>query len=173
MTLALLTWLPPENRPSVINATSTISGSSIQTSGDGTFGGSVVNNGAAGTTRGLKITTAGVTRWWLYGTIATESGTNTGTALALSRYNDSGSYLGDSITITRANGNMTLVSGGGTLTVVGAATFNSTISGSSIQTANLTATATASISAVNMSGVISGSGNYRMVVPVGTNLYAT
>jgi hypothetical protein len=63
----------------------------------------------------------------------------------------------------------------------------STISGSSIQTSgnatiggtfsvtgNLTATATASISASIMSGKLSGSGlAYRLVVPVGTNLYAT
>jgi len=38
---------------------------------------------------------------------------------------------------------------------------------------NITSTQTSSLAAVNMSGVISGSGNYRMVVPVGTNLYAT
>ncbi len=49
--------------------------------------------------------------------------------------------------------------------------FASTLGTTSVT--NFTATATSSLSASRFTGTVSGSGLYRMVVPVGTNLYAT
>jgi hypothetical protein len=81
-----------------------------------------------------------------------------GQTIAPSIINVTGAISGASI---QTSGNGTI---GGTLAV----TSTTTLSG------NVTATATASISASIMSGKLSGSGlAYRLVVPVGTNLYAT
>jgi hypothetical protein len=80
-----------------------------------------------------------------------------GQTIAPSIINATGAISGASI---QTSGNGTI---GGTLAV----TSTTTLSG------NVTATATSSLSASRFTGTVSGSGNYRMVIPVGTNLYAT
>lgn len=64
----------------------------------------IVNDGAAATNRGWKITTGNVLRWYLFGSNAAESGSNAGTGLIFARYDDSGTYLGDIMRATRATG---------------------------------------------------------------------
>ncbi|MCY7323368.1 MAG: hypothetical protein LH660_16570, partial [Phormidesmis sp. CAN_BIN36] len=58
-------------------------------------------NGAAGSTRQMLWRTAGLNRWNLYADIGTEAGSNTGSLMTLSYYNDAGGYIGDIFTATR------------------------------------------------------------------------
>lgn len=62
-------------------------------------------DGAAGTARGYRFTTAGLERWIAYATGGTESGGNAGSDFALDRYADDGTtFLGRSLNIVRSNG---------------------------------------------------------------------
>jgi hypothetical protein len=77
--------------------------------------------GAAGTVRGLEFLTGakytGLRRWHLYLATGTEDGANVGANLALSRYADDGSLLGDVLSFRRDTGDVTVVAGGGTVVI--------------------------------------------------------
>lgn len=75
---------------------------------------------AAGNNRFLFWQTAGSARWGWYTNNDAESGSNAGSNLLLARYSDAGGLLaGAVITITRANGNITMNGGGGKTTFAG------------------------------------------------------
>lgn len=67
-----------------------------------------INDAAAGTSRGLRVRTAGVDRWVLGGNTNAESGANAGTDFFINRYSDAGAALGTVMSISRATGEYTL-----------------------------------------------------------------
>ena len=77
-------------------------------------------NQNAGANRFLFWQSAGSNRWAWYANNGAESGSNAGSDLLLARYSDAGGLLaGAVITITRANGNITMNGGGGKTTFSG------------------------------------------------------
>jgi len=89
----------------------------------GTFNGNVsLNYAAPATQRALNWTSAGVARWFLQNDGTAEGGSNAGSNFVLSRFSDTGTFLGNAVTVTRASGLTTLSS----LAVTGAITPSST-----------------------------------------------
>lgn len=76
----------------------------LEARGTGSTQGNVTIGAAAGIARALKIQTADVDRWQLRATTTSESGSNAGCNLALTRYSDAGSSLGDAFTVARDTG---------------------------------------------------------------------
>jgi hypothetical protein len=69
------------------------------------YGGEIVRSGAAGTPRSIYFQTGASIRWQFIGAnTGTESGSNAGSDLVLSRYSDAGSYVNDAIIILRNTG---------------------------------------------------------------------
>lgn len=100
------------------------------TVGANTTSGTRVNcNGAAASTRGFQLQTAGVLRAALTITNTAETGSNAGSNVALSVYDDSGAFIDSPMTVNRVSGGtMTLsrpVSCSSTLAVTGNSTLAS------------------------------------------------
>lgn len=71
----------------------------------GAAGGSLLAaDGAAGTNRGLRITTAGSLRWDVLADTVAEGGANAGSNFAIARYTDAGALIGVALGINRATG---------------------------------------------------------------------
>lgn len=64
----------------------------------------IYSDSSAGTYRGLRFQTSGVSRWYLFTSSDAESGSNAGSNFYLTRYADDGSYLGQVLSIPRATG---------------------------------------------------------------------
>ncbi|WP_286962736.1 MULTISPECIES: hypothetical protein [unclassified Cupriavidus] len=93
------------------------------TATSGTVNGNVsLNYTSAATQRSINWTNSGSPRWFLQNDGATESGSNAGSNLILSRFSDAGSFISNPVTVNRASGLTTLTS----LTVTGAITPSST-----------------------------------------------
>ena len=80
----------------------------------------------AGNYRGFIISTSGSPRWYAYAGVGAESGSNAGSDFALSRYSDSGVFLGDAIAIVRSSGATTI---GGNTSFIGGQPSTSTTTG--------------------------------------------
>ena len=91
------TW--PNN---TIALTSPITGAFIV--GDGAGAEAITINGGAGSNRGLRFWSAGSTRWFLFADTTAEGGSNSGSNLAVIRYDDAGSPLGYPLWIRRSDG---------------------------------------------------------------------
>lgn len=61
-------------------------------------------NGLAGNIRGIYFRTSGARRWLIYGNTAAESGSNAGTNLNVSSYDDGGNILATPLSIVRSTG---------------------------------------------------------------------
>lgn len=95
-------------------------------------GSGVTVNGAAASNRQLKIATAGVNRWSLYGDNSGEGGGNAGTNLILQSYTDAGAPLVQPLTINRATGAITL----GSVLADGTTSFHAATSGFNVTIPN-------------------------------------
>ena len=79
-------------------------------------------DGAAGSTRPINFQSGGVQRWRISANAAAEGGSNAGSDLIITPYNDAGSITGvTALTLTRATGAATF---GGALTAAGPVTAN-------------------------------------------------
>ncbi len=100
--------------PSSYYTKSQIDSSTVKKSGDGMSGvltaPGLAMSGAAGDNRLLAFQTSGVIRFSLYADGAPETGGNAGSNLSISRYADSGNWLGTAVTIHRASGEVSLAS---------------------------------------------------------------
>lgn len=76
--------------------------------GDGTGGATLYINAAAANNRIIRFQTAGSTRWAVYTETTAETGSNAGSNFAISRYDDSGVNIGNSLIITRSTGAIAL-----------------------------------------------------------------
>ena len=108
-------------------------------------------NGAAASTRAFQLMTAGNLRAALAVTNTAESGSNAGSNVALSVYDDAGAFIDSPMTITRASGGtMTLVrpvSATSTLAVTGNATAASADIGGGYGSTGVTISTTGNIQA--------------------------
>lgn len=77
---------------------------SRNTFGDGTADTRITINGAASTTRGLRLQTAGSSRWAVTVDSTSESGSNVGSDFSIDRYNDAGTYIDTPFEIKRDTG---------------------------------------------------------------------
>lgn len=69
-----------------------------------TFGGSVNSRGAAATNRGVNLYTNTTARWSIVANSNAESGSNAGSDLVVTRYNDAGTGIDSPLIITRSTG---------------------------------------------------------------------
>jgi hypothetical protein len=67
----------------------------------------ITMDGNAGTSRGVRIRSAGLLRWLIGVSNAAESGSNAGTNFLINRYDDAGTLIDVIMTIARATGNTT------------------------------------------------------------------
>lgn len=113
----------------------------ISYSGSATNAGGYVLNGPTASARTITFQTAGTQRWVLQADSSAEGGSNAGTNFVLTRLDDTGTSLGNPLTINRATGVMTVANGatitngglainGGGMTVTGATTFNQAVTAS-------------------------------------------
>lgn len=90
-----------------VNGTGLVNGSSFSVSN--TAGGSgFYINGAVGNTKGLYFRSGGWSRWLVASNNSAESGSNVGSNFTIQRYDDTGSYIDDALTIARATGETTI-----------------------------------------------------------------
>lgn len=89
--------------------------------------------GAASSERQMVLSTNGATRWVIAANSNAESGSNNGTDLGISRFNDAGAFLSTPLSITRSTGLVSLTSG---LSVVGLATITDTSSNGPLTVSN-------------------------------------
>lgn len=68
----------------------------------------MVISGNVNTSRVFYWRTSGSNRWVIYVGVGAESGSNVSSDFLIGRYSDTGSFLGNAIIVTRANGNVTL-----------------------------------------------------------------
>lgn len=72
------------------------------TFGDGTAATDLFINGAAATARSLWLRTAGSNRWRFYANTTAESGGNAGSNFAITSYDDSGTLIGNVLSVSRS-----------------------------------------------------------------------
>jgi hypothetical protein len=78
---------------------------SALTVGDGTAGATIIANGLAGSgTKGLRISSAGLTRWQITMNNTAEGGSDSGSNLGFGAFSDAGAAIDTPITIFRATG---------------------------------------------------------------------
>lgn len=108
-------------------------------------------NGAAATTRGFAIQTAGVNRWIITASSSTESGSNAGSNFNLLAYDDSGTLIDIPVSMSRVAGStLTLsrpVSATSTLAVTGNVTMPSTDIGGGYGSTGVTVSSAGNIQA--------------------------
>lgn len=68
----------------------------------------ILNNNSTSTSTGIEIKTGNYLRWEIIGSDDNETGSDAGTNFEINRYDDSGSLLGNSISIDRVSGDITL-----------------------------------------------------------------
>lgn len=83
--------------------------------------GTVTSTGASGSERGVYHQTGALNRWSIVTTSDPEGGSNSGSNLVIVRFDDTGNYLGNPLSINRQTGAITsegetIATGGGTLT---------------------------------------------------------
>jgi hypothetical protein len=79
--------------------------------------GTLAPNGAAGTVRGVQWQTNSQLRFYAFLDTSGESAGNVGSNFLIARYSDAGGFLGTSLLINRASGNITLASDGGAVLI--------------------------------------------------------
>jgi hypothetical protein len=84
-----------------INMARPVSVTGVLTVGDGTSA-VLQMSGAAGTARSIRFRSAGVDRWYIATSSASESGSNAGSALEIYAYTDAGALIDTPISIVRA-----------------------------------------------------------------------
>jgi hypothetical protein len=75
----------------------------------GTLTGPLNITGAAGTSRGVTLMTAGLARWNIVATATAEGGGSAGSNLGINAFNDAGAFLSQPLTISRSTGAVTLI----------------------------------------------------------------
>lgn len=78
------------------------------------FTSNLSRSGEAGTDRGINFRTGTTSRWLLRANSTPENGGDTGSDFALSRYSDTGSFLGNAFVVSRSNGAFTIPNLSGT-----------------------------------------------------------
>lgn len=96
--------------------TSTGSGSVVLNTSP-SFATDLTINGAAGSNRNVRFTTANALRWQIIGNNNAEAGANAGTNFAIARYDDAGAFLSQPFWITRSSGNVGINTTGPTATL--------------------------------------------------------
>jgi hypothetical protein len=74
----------------------------------GTLTGDLKRSGNAGTKRSILLQTAGANRWEVGASSTAEAGSNAGSDLSVSRYDDTGAYIDTPLTLSRQTGALTL-----------------------------------------------------------------
>lgn len=69
-------------------------------------------DGLAGNYRTLRYRSSGGDRWWVGADNSAEAGSNAGSAYVIQRYDDTGAYIDTPLTVNRANGTVSIGSGG-------------------------------------------------------------
>lgn len=106
----------------LVNAANTFA--SAQVVGSGTGSAIARLDGGAGSERVLGLRTAGVDRWAVIASNATESGSNAGSNFAIARYTDAGALIDNALNIRRSDG--AIATGAATGGFQGAGSINAT-----------------------------------------------